>query len=228
MRMSGNSGTRTGPLCPGKPKTAPAAVRLACALICIAAPALAELSASEQAARSERPPTQAEIEQHEAGCAFAPRPTRDSLQSDGLSFPVVELDPAEILVLLQVVATKNADKFDISRFSDLPDGGIAGKDTCFLIEIEGYDAPVQTGAPIRSLGLQLRADLDLLALYPNTGAVAEERNQVVRTDGGRFALVDLRDPENARWYEAGGGTLAIQDKTRLVRKMGEILFVPVR
>lgn len=189
----------------------------------------ARLSPSERAALHQTPPTKEQAARHRAECRFAPKRTGQSLRvAPDVKLEVVSLPAMQFLPIIGMkLQAGTRDKYAISRYANLPNGGIAGMDICGAKQLLTFAEPTP-GANIRYIALHLRQTLDLAKDYPNTSVEIIRRRQYLSFAAGRYVEVSLSDPAAQSWFEANANFWSSRDRYRMVIVTEKYLLIPIR
>ncbi|MGH1415958.1 MAG: hypothetical protein ACRBB0_20905 [Pelagimonas sp.] len=201
---------------------------LTVALFLLPLPALSDLSISEQAAASQRAITDQERQLRKIGCMFTPTNIGETIAiTDEIVAPILTLPALTVLTFGEIVVGQTPGKYDITARPDLPNGGIAGKDFCAMVYLDGYPRPKAPGDPTMAVGLLFRSNLDMLDLYPNTGAEIMRRQQLKTLPAGKYVPIDLSQKAGNAWYSAFGGAWPRRSTARLGIRLDKVHYIPV-
>lgn len=196
----------------------------------LAPPALSQsLSPAELGARENLPLSQADNALRVAGCRI-----EGAAQAPEIALPegprgrYLVLPDIDILKVTEmIVSDGRTQKASVVAFKDLPHGGIWRRDFCSTIQIHYVGPHLIAGAVITSVGLWLRADLDLTGEYPITGAEALSRDQVDQVAGSGYIALNLSDPQVEAWWQAGNGRSVLRRPDAPALQIGQTLFIPL-
>ncbi len=201
---------------------------LVLALFLFPQPAVSDLSTSEQAAVSQRGISEQERHLRRIGCSFKATDSGETITiSNEIVVQIVSLPEFTVLTYAEITLAKTSGKYDITTFADLPNGGIGGKDFCATVTLDGYPHPKAHGDPILAMGLLLRSNMDMLNLYPTTGAEIMRRQQVKTLPAGKYVPIDLSQKEKDAWYKSFGGAWPKRSTNRLGIRLQNIHYFPV-
>ncbi|MEM7520060.1 MAG: hypothetical protein AAF307_03395 [Pseudomonadota bacterium] len=113
---------------------------------------------------------------------------------DGISVPVHRLPAIRVLTLIERVVESSAEQtIAITRYADLPNGGIAGTDFCDVVVTTTFAGTGARGDVLGGMGIRLRPGLEAAAAYPVAWREATRRGQVLDLSAGCYAEIDLDD-----------------------------------
>lgn len=188
-----------------------------------------QLSPSEQAALKETRPTSRQAARHRRECGYAPKRTGKEVRvSPEVKLQIVTLPRLQFLPVISMNRQAGTDEqFEITRFKDLPNGGIAGMDFCGVMQLATYAEPTP-GAKIQHIALRLRENLDLARDYPTTSVEIFRRRQYFSFAAGRYAKVDLGDRLARAWHDTHAPSWSARDPERMGIVTEETALIPIR
>lgn len=146
---------------------------------------------AEAAAKSERRPTQAEIKRLQKQCPLPETGEPAPGFPADLNATKVHL-PAQRYVFLVTISEKpgtNGQKTVVSRWPDLPRGGIGSRDYCGSMTLEVVPDADEVAKAI--FGWRLRPQLDLQKDYPTAFGTLTQGNQYLLVGSGDYMFIRL-------------------------------------
>lgn len=166
-----------------------------------------DITTSEAAALSERPPTLAEQNRQKEECQINAVPDK---KRDLINFAadfrgrVVYLPPMRG-VLISWIAYEGPDKgtFALVPPIELPLGGIAGFDFCEVMTLIETRPVEKRGDGLRYITLRLRHSLDIEANYPTAHSTIKQKRLLFTTPSSRYVEVLTKEPDDfIAWLNA--------------------------
>lgn len=187
------------------------------------------LSISEQTAVAQKPATQAEQRLHKSECAWLKSSSSQKVTpAPGVVGRLISLDDIQIVKALEVRRiTRGEDGFSIRAFAPLPNGGIAGKDFCALVQYFTFQQPDRIGAVPSGSGVVLRSGVDLIRDYPNTSRAITAGDYLATSSAGAYLVFDVSNRKVEAWWAKQGATWNSRRKDALAFSVNGRLFYPV-
>ena len=183
--------------------------------------AAAQQTEAEQAALSERPLTQEEIDLRLDECRLPP-PTRESLMGDR-SVAITSFPDFRFLELLTFEAGYTlGDQDNVFVHPHLPVGGIGAADSCG----EALYVDLNGGVPEHlSLTLMLRSGLDLLESYPSSYDQILENDQLKASKSTEYLVLPVPRPNSIEAVEPVYDTLNNISGVTFIDWTGEAIWL---
>ncbi|MBO9397571.1 hypothetical protein J7400_12860 [Shimia sp. R9_2] len=191
------------------------------------------MTASEAAALSERPPTPAEQTRKTEECQIntAPDEKHDPIPiKAGYEGHVVQLPPMRG-ILLSWIAYEGPEKgtFALVPPVALPFGGIASFDFCDVVTLIETRAVEKRGDALRYLTLRLRTGLDLEAAYPTAHSMIMEKRLIFSAPPSRYVEVPTDEPNKfVEWLEANKQELPWLHIPYPIIALSDRVFIPTQ
>lgn len=201
----------------------------AVAMAVVAGQAGASETEAEAAARTQRALTQAEVDRLTRDCPL-PEPAADSAdQPDLPNARTVSLPETVFLPLLvyRQVQTDGRRDAKISRFGDLPYGGVGLRDFCESVSLVRFP-PYGRNGVMSVLALRLRPGLDLAADYPTAFAEMRKRSQLARIEAGRYARIAIEDKSVLDEISTRPNAFGGIDRSRIALQTKSAVYLPLK
>lgn len=131
--------------------------------------------------------------------------------------------------LIRILSARKTETGELGIHQDelLPNGGIAAKDFCGVLNLDYGPLAKKPGDLQLVLGILLRSKLILASAYPNTSKTVLDKQTLVTLPGHSYVLLNKSDDATEAWLSTNAYDWFMRDASKPNLTLGDIVLVPL-